>query len=113
MILLNQNYRLAKKAKKKKKQDVMTLEMKLKQSVQQRPNSAYTGGKRKEELKFGMNSINLSGVQQNTSCMFDYQLIEDEEPKVEEPIETLIPCRNHSGYMKPDLDQKNPYKTCK
>ena len=91
--------------------------MKLKKSAEQRPSSAHPPGQIRgmEDLKFGMNSLNKSGIQQNTTCMFDYQIIENNENSklIEEPAEILQPCKKHWGYMKPMLDQKNPYKYCK
>lgn len=54
--------------KLRKKPDVATLEMKLNQSANFRPSTA-TGGKPRSlaDLKLGMNSVNKSGIQQNTT----------------------------------------------
>lgn len=91
--------------------------MKLKKSAQQRPNSAHPPGKIRgmEDLKIGMNSVNKSGIQQNTTCMFDYQIVYDSENSkiLDDPIEVRQPCKKHWGYMKAELDQRNPYKYCK
>ena len=62
------------------------------------------------DLKLGMNCINRTGVQQNTTCMFDTQFPEKPEPKEEiKEIDTRVPCVVHRGYRKPTLDQRNPY----
>lgn len=87
--------------------------MKLSQPTNFRPSTA-SGGKPRSlaDLKLGMNSVNKSGVQHNTTCMFDRQPLEEQHQQQEEKDDgrkKLIPCKTHCGYRKPEIDQKNPY----
>lgn len=90
-----------------------TLEMKLAKKGPLNPNQP----KDVADLKFGMSSVNKSGVQQNTTCLFD--VIEFEKPKIKK-LEVafdseahLTKCKGHCGHRKPHIDQKNPYIQCK
>ena len=90
--------------------------MKLK-STKSRPGTAWASDKvkRLENLKYGMNSVNMNGIQQNTTSMFHWQPVQKvKAPKIqEEEKQALKLCRSHWGYMKTELDQRNPYITCK
>jgi len=65
------------------------------------------------DLKLGMNSVHRSGIQQNTTCMFDTQFEKVEKPK-EDTNSKLhdkfqVACKTHHGHRKPLIDQNNPY----
>lgn len=59
-----------------------------------------------------MNSVNKSGIQQNTTWLFDRQPFEvqpQQQVEKDDGRKKLIPCKTHWGYRKPEIDQKNPY----
>ncbi|CAI2372306.1 unnamed protein product [Moneuplotes crassus] len=92
------------KERQKKRPDVATLDMKLNRSY-----SASSGAPRSmADLKLGMNCINRSGVQQNTTSMFHLQFKKKKE-EVPEVEDDRVPCEVHRGFRKPILDQRNPY----
>ena len=101
------------KAKSKSKFLNSSLDMKLSRTDainQKAPKSVA-------DLKYGMTSVSRAGVQQNTSSIYDFQMIAKSKKKEQEP-ETdqnagLEPCRTHCGYKKAKLNQRNPYIQCK
>ena len=59
--------------------------MKLTSSYSQSGNSAPQG---LADLKLGMNHVNKSGIQENTTCLFQSFIPEDSE-KVENPVQAV------------------------
>lgn len=95
----------------KKKPDVATLEMKLTDNFK-RPGTAQGGPRSLADLKLGMNSITRTGIQQNTSCLFNRELAVPPSSSIQ-PKSTpaaLPQCTSHPGHKKPLTDQNNPYE---
>lgn len=87
--------------------DVATFEMKLAKTGG-RPGTA--GPSCLADLKIGMNSVNRSGIQQNTTCFFDKQYPKVKPvPKVDKNVNVPVLCKGHNGVRKPHKDQNNPY----
>mmetsp|Transcript_18277 Transcript_18277/g.16163 ORF Transcript_18277/g.16163 Transcript_18277/m.16163 type:complete len:124 (-) Transcript_18277:479-850(-) len=61
------------------------------------------------DLKLGMNSINRTGIQQNTSSLFAKQFPKRVKAKEEPVVDKRVSCRGHCGYRKKTRDQRNPY----
>lgn len=64
------------------------------------------------DLKLGMNSVNKSGVQQNTTCLFarcEFEPDNKNSSKDQENVDHRVECKGHCGYRKPVINQKNPY----
>ena len=100
-------------ARKRRKQLTATLEMKLAQSSPLNPDAPKTVA----DLKYGMSSINKTGIQQNTTCFFDCQEVEIKKPKKDEELADVTSlaehCKDHCGVKKVRVDQFNPYLKCK
>ena len=63
------------------------------------------------DLKYGMSSVNRTGIQQNTHSLFDEQPFEDIKKKKPEP--KVEPTDESVRYRKALTDQRNPYKKSK